>query len=87
MDNFQEFVVHDDLIRAKAPFSEAAMSRDWKEAKEKLFKLPEETPEIFRIYIHWIYSGLIVCLSLPSQSSRNQQNTQSSLHLRLRTRR
>lgn len=52
MDNFQKFVVHEDLIRARSPFFEAALGRDWKEASEKLVPLPDDSPDAFAIYQH-----------------------------------
>lgn len=32
------------------------MSSDWKESREGSFVLPDEDPETFELYLHWLYS-------------------------------
>lgn len=56
---FQEFLIHESVIRSESPFFEAVLSRDWKEAKEKLVSLPQAAPDAFRIYVDWMYSRRI----------------------------
>ncbi|KAF2028831.1 hypothetical protein EK21DRAFT_113524 [Setomelanomma holmii] len=52
-----DFSVHENLIRLSSPFFEAALGRDWKEAKERIGKLPDCNAHAFRVYTHWIYTG------------------------------
>lgn len=37
------------------------MGSDWKEAKERVVKLPEDDSDIFRTYLHWLYCGTFPC--------------------------
>lgn len=53
--------MHEELARKQSAFFEAAFGRDWKEAKEKMFPLLDDTPDTFRIYFHWAYSRRIFC--------------------------
>ncbi|KAK5159717.1 hypothetical protein BJ546DRAFT_950332 [Cryomyces antarcticus] len=62
-----EFSVHEELVCASSPFFEAAMKPHWKEAKDRLVELPEDTAEIFGIYIQWLYTKGIA--SLPEDPS------------------
>ncbi|KAE9974747.1 hypothetical protein Vi05172_g6607 [Venturia inaequalis] len=61
------FSVYEDLFRAQSPFFEAALGRDFIEAKDRVVKLPEHTPEAFDVYLRWTYSyrifipGMIGC--------------------------
>lgn len=32
------------------------MSSDWKESRDGTFELPDEDPETFHLYLHWLYS-------------------------------
>lgn len=61
------FCVHEELLRASACFFKAALSHDWKEARSRTISLNSDEPEIFRLYMHWLYRG-----TLPTRiASRN----------------
>lgn len=51
------FTVHKATICAKSKFFQAALSRDWKEAKEATVSLPDLEPHEFAIFVHWMYTG------------------------------
>ena len=53
------FTVHKATICAKSKFFQAALSRDWKEAKEATVSLPDLEPHEFAIFVHWMYTGEI----------------------------
>jgi len=55
----KDFSVHEELVRANSPFFEAALGREWKEAVEGVVTLPDDNPEIFGIYVQWLYCGQI----------------------------
>lgn len=42
------------------------MTGEWKEARDRIIDLPTHDPEVFGIYIHWIYSRQI---AIPVSSS------------------
>lgn len=65
----EDFTVHEALIRKESPFFEAAMARDWKEASTRLVIMEEDTPDVFRLYINWIYTHRIYIEPLPTQVS------------------
>ncbi|OCK74751.1 hypothetical protein K432DRAFT_468508, partial [Lepidopterella palustris CBS 459.81] len=48
--------VHDPLIRAHSKFFGNAPSGNWRESQKRCFRLPEDYPETFRLYLHWVYS-------------------------------
>lgn len=45
------FVVHEALIPGSSDFFDKAMGSDWKEAAERVIKLLEDKPIIFRLYL------------------------------------
>ncbi|SMQ56229.1 unnamed protein product [Zymoseptoria tritici ST99CH_1A5] len=67
--------VHQQKICAKSPFFVAACSKDWKEGKQKVVRLPTIKHEIVTIYIHWVYTGEFVTQIKPSAGQDNDQNT------------
>ncbi|KAF2659813.1 hypothetical protein K491DRAFT_755119 [Lophiostoma macrostomum CBS 122681] len=69
-----DFTVHESLIRKSSPFFEAALSRQWREATERLVKLPEADAQAFKLYVHWLYTGHpnIFITGNPHSSDRTQ---------------
>ncbi|KUL85134.1 hypothetical protein ZTR_06255 [Talaromyces verruculosus] len=53
------FSVHEKLIRASSPFFDKAMSGAWLESAQHTIQLPEDEPEIFGIYVYWLYYGTL----------------------------
>jgi hypothetical protein len=50
--------VHTDVIaRPSSPFLKAALSNDWKEAREKNIVLQEFDTSVLEGYVHWMYTG------------------------------
>jgi hypothetical protein len=54
-----DFCIHEALLTARSKFFERAMGKSWKEAKEKLVRLPEDDPRIFALYEQIVYTGRI----------------------------
>ena len=48
----ESITVHEDLICTSPKHFETALSGDWKEAKEYSFKLEDEGPKNFQLYLH-----------------------------------
>lgn len=66
------FSVHEKLIRASSPFFDKAMSGAWLESPQHTIQLPEDEPEIFGIYVHWLYyDTLPVSCNEPSSEYLN----------------
>lgn len=53
------FTVHELIICASSPLFKSAMSGPWKESKEHVVNLPEDDPNIFALYSHWLYYAKI----------------------------
>lgn len=48
-----------DLVCHLSSFFKAALSRGFKEAEEKRIILKEDDPNVFRIFVAWLYTGAI----------------------------
>ncbi|KAL8727947.1 MAG: hypothetical protein Q9166_005712 [cf. Caloplaca sp. 2 TL-2023] len=53
----ERFQLHKALL-CRYPFFQAAFEGDFRES-EGLLRLPEQDPAIFRIFVHWLYTGQI----------------------------
>lgn len=49
------FVVHENVVEPHSEFVRLALNRDWKEAKERIIKLPDVEPNVFEMYHCWLY--------------------------------
>jgi hypothetical protein len=52
-----DFTVHGELICGSSEFFRNALSREWRESKERLVKLPSRQPKAFQLYVQWLYTG------------------------------
>lgn len=55
----KRFKIHEDLIRPRSEFVRLALVGEWKEAQERTIPLPEDDPNVFSVYQHYLYSGLV----------------------------
>jgi hypothetical protein len=67
--NHTDFTVHEDPIRASSKFFQAALGRPWRESNERIVRLPECDSKAFKIYAHWLYSGLLCAIPAGASSS------------------
>ena len=51
--------MHESLLTSRSKFFKKAMNKGWKEAEDKLVKLPEDDPDIFALYEQLVYTGCI----------------------------
>lgn len=49
------FGVHENVICAASQFFKKAMSGDWSESKSRSVRLANEEPEVFHLYMQWLY--------------------------------
>lgn len=61
----ETFDVHEALITPRSLFFKKAMSGSWKESEDRIVNLPEEDPEIFKIYVHHLYTGSVAVIPEP----------------------
>lgn len=52
----KEFTVHKSVATSSYKFIRAALSNDWKEAKDKRIQLANFAVRHFEIYLHWLYT-------------------------------
>ena len=52
-------MVYKSFLTRSSKFIEAALARDWKEAREKRIAIPDHDPTAFEGYLNWIYSKRI----------------------------
>lgn len=50
------FSIHRDLLTSKSTFFNAALAGSWKEAATGRIRLTDEDPELFSVYVLWIYN-------------------------------
>ena len=56
----KEFMLYTDIATHSSKFFQAALNRDWKEAKEKRVILADTRSSLFETYIQWLNTGVIV---------------------------
>lgn len=54
----KKFFVHECIVSASSDFFKNALKSDWKEGASRTVELPTKDPEIFKIYLNWLYFGL-----------------------------
>lgn len=60
-----KFMIHEDVITSSSKFFRAACSGGFKEAQEKVVRLPDIDVETFKLYAHWLYTGMVGPLAEP----------------------
>ena len=66
------FVVDPVLLGRHVPFFEKAFSSDFSQAHTSTMSLPEEDPNIFSVFLLWVYTnGQLPSSSLESEDGRN----------------
>lgn len=55
----ESFHVHEELLCRTSDFFTAALSKDWKESRQKIVRLPEDDPDLFEIFADFLYGGRI----------------------------
>ncbi|KAK5200755.1 hypothetical protein LTR16_005018 [Cryomyces antarcticus] len=56
----RSFSLHKELFLAKSDYFRSAFTRPWKEGREHVMELPEDTPDSFQLYCQWLHCGKIV---------------------------
>ncbi|KAK4891885.1 hypothetical protein LTR27_009584 [Elasticomyces elasticus] len=58
-EQVKRFALHESIVRPASEFVNMALSRDWKEARERVIPLSEDEPETFSIYQTWLYTHIV----------------------------
>jgi hypothetical protein len=51
----ERFVVHEEFLTHYSTFFKAALTGGFREAKDKIVKLPDENSSVFEGFVHWVY--------------------------------
>ncbi|KAH6010119.1 hypothetical protein HBI67_171860 [Parastagonospora nodorum] len=57
--NFEEFSVHEGLICPRSEFFCNSVKGPWKESEERTVNLSENEPDVFRVYLKYLYTGTL----------------------------
>ncbi|KAK5734335.1 hypothetical protein LTR17_008999 [Elasticomyces elasticus] len=55
----EALIVHESLLRPRSAFFDAALNKCWKEGVAKRVVMPEDAPDVVRLYIQCLYGGKI----------------------------
>nr|OQO18002.1 hypothetical protein B0A51_12891 [Rachicladosporium sp. CCFEE 5018] len=69
---------HEEVLRAKSKFFEAALSKQWQEAKKGVIKLPDVTPDTMRRWLHHAYGGHLLTGGGPIPTYNDDDDGKSS---------
>lgn len=58
----QSFRVNEQMIRSSSSFFDKALAGEWKEALNRTVEMPSDDPDVFAVYMHWLYCGTIPIL-------------------------
>ncbi|KAL4904482.1 hypothetical protein BDW74DRAFT_179056 [Aspergillus multicolor] len=61
-------IIHEDLLRLSSKLFDKALSGPWRESNERTIELPGDDPDVFAMYVHWLYSGTTITAN-PSRTS------------------
>lgn len=50
------------MIRSSSSFFDKALAGEWKEALNRTVEMPSDDPDVFAVYMHWLYCGTIPIL-------------------------
>ncbi|KAF2276943.1 uncharacterized protein EI97DRAFT_466515 [Westerdykella ornata] len=54
-----QFHIHRGLLTYYSSYFKATLSQNWKEGKENAIKLPDDNPEAFKVFFHWVDTGCL----------------------------
>jgi len=63
----KHITVHKNLICEASPFFQNALRNDWKEAKEGIVSLPDDSLDVVHCYVRWIYYKRVITPSFQAE--------------------
>lgn len=69
------FHVHEDLLCEQSAFFKAAFRSEWRESTERTIELPDDSPDLFELFIKWLYLQPYPCINDMDFFLRNLSNT------------
>ena len=67
------FYIHEHLVRTASRFVNTAVSEHWSGSQTRSVRLVDHDPEIFHVYVHWLYrKSLPVRLDSPGEAGNEE---------------
>lgn len=87
----QRFTLYKKIVCGSSDFFQCCCKNQWKEGAERIVRLPEAEPDVFAVYVCWIYTGEVdivskegVCeMSTPKYSTEMPPSEYRALALQL----
>lgn len=76
----QHFHIHRAVLVSRSDYFQSMFLSGFKEGKEKSATLPEDDPEVFDLFLQWIYGQKHLP---PAKASANQEGTDFSIRIKL----
>ncbi|CAO2656037.1 Nn.00g048400.m01.CDS01 [Neocucurbitaria sp. VM-36] len=61
--NEEDFWVHQKILTSRSEFFKRATNGQWLESDERLITLPEDRPDVFRLYLNLLYTRQVATKS------------------------
>lgn len=55
----KKFSIHESIISPRSEFVRLSLKDGWKEGVERVIMLPDDDPDVFALYQHWLYNGAL----------------------------
>lgn len=68
----KEWTLNEEFLCDKVEYFKAAFQSGFKETEEKWLELPEDSSEMFRLFVAWIYTGQITCDECTGRDVRSE---------------
>ncbi|KAL9006407.1 MAG: hypothetical protein Q9188_000812 [Gyalolechia gomerana] len=65
----RSFIVHTELLNYRSSFFKAATTGNWDEAKTGIINLPADDPQVFEIFLDWLYQRKLDLNAYQAQKS------------------
>lgn len=81
--NSKTYAIYSSTLTNRSLFFRKALSDPWKEAEEKVVRLPEDDVRTFELYLHYIYNNEFACTSTTpdNQRGRTERNALARLYV------
>ena len=74
------FIAHTSFLTCRSRFFQKALRGGWKEAEERMVKLPDSEPAIFALYLHYVYRNEFAIIPHSSSSTPTDAATEPSAY-------
>ena len=73
------FYVHEEVAAEFSDFLKAAIQGGFSEAQDRIVRLPDDDPELFKIFLAFTYTGRVYCTKADDRESPNEDREKGRL--------